>query len=153
MIVLDTNVALDLLVFDDPACAPLRQALDAGCLRWIATAAMREEFARVLGYPVIAARLARMGRSAQEVLAAFDARVYLYAAPPPAALRCGDPDDQVFIELALAHRARLVSKDKEVLSMRRQLQALGVRVMRIDELRIKTAAAPAGALDTHGDRL
>ena len=47
-IVLDTNVVLDLLVFDDPATPALQQALDDGALRWIATPVMREELARVL---------------------------------------------------------------------------------------------------------
>src|SRR5215510_13226169 len=64
LVVLDTNLALDLLVFDDPACVPLREALAGGALRWIATGAMRDELARVLGYPLIVTRLARMSRDA-----------------------------------------------------------------------------------------
>ena len=36
---------------------------------------MRDELARVLGYPLIAARLAQNGRDAEGVLAAFDRRV------------------------------------------------------------------------------
>ena len=40
--VLDTNIVLDLWVFDDPQAVPLREALSAGALRWLATAAMRE---------------------------------------------------------------------------------------------------------------
>ena len=63
-IVIDTNIALDLLVFDDPGCAPLAAALEAGALQWLATAAMRDEFARVLGYPPIAARRRRELRPA-----------------------------------------------------------------------------------------
>jgi len=127
-VVLDTNLALDLLVFDDPACEPLRAALASGELRWIATAAMREELARVLGYPLIVARLARMERSAGEVLATFDAQAAAETVPGPAPCRCDDPDDQVFIDLAVAHRALLLSKDRAVLVMRRALAALGVPV-------------------------
>ena len=33
-------------------------------------------------------------------------------------LRCSDPDDQKFIDLAVAHRCTLVSKDREVLRKR-----------------------------------
>ncbi|MBS0453342.1 MAG: PIN domain-containing protein [Proteobacteria bacterium] len=127
-VVLDTNLALDLLVFDDPACEPLKGALASGELRWIATAAMRDELARVLGYPLIVARLARMQRSAQQVLAAFDVQAHDVPAAPVAACRCEDPDDQVFIDLAVAHRARLLSKDRAVLVMRKPLSALGVTV-------------------------
>ncbi|MEQ1660178.1 MAG: PIN domain-containing protein, partial [Hylemonella sp.] len=53
MIVLDTNIVLDLLVFDDPATPPLKDALAARRLQWIATPAMRVELARVLAYPHI----------------------------------------------------------------------------------------------------
>jgi len=127
-IVLDTNLALDLLVFDDPACVPLREVLARGQLRWIATSTMRDELARVLGYPLIVARLARMARSAQQVLAVFDAQVTTMPAPPVAACRCEDPDDQVFIDLAVAHGARLLSKDRAVLVMRGPLARLEVVV-------------------------
>ena len=127
-VVLDTNLALDLLVFDDPACAPLRDALDRAELRWIATAAMRDELARVLGYPLIVARLARMERTAEQVLAAFDARTQDVPAPAACACRCDDPDDQVFIDLAVAHGARLLSKDRAVLVLRKPLAGLGVQV-------------------------
>jgi predicted nucleic acid-binding protein len=51
MIVLDTNIVLDLFVFDDPATQPLQQALETQQLRWLATPAMRVELARVLAYP------------------------------------------------------------------------------------------------------
>ena len=128
VVVLDTNLALDLLVFDDPGCEPLRAALSCGELRWIATAAMRDELARVLGYPLIAARLARMERSAQQVLDAFDAQAQDMPAAPAANCRCDDPDDQVFIDLAVAHGARLLSKDRAVLVMRKHLAMLGVTV-------------------------
>ncbi|MBT2321011.1 PIN domain-containing protein [Variovorax paradoxus] len=128
-LVIDTNIALDLLVFDDPACLPLAASLEAGELRWLATAAMRDEFERVLGYPLIAARLAQNGRAAEAVMAAFDRRVGpVCEAPARAPCMCSDPDDQIFIDLAVAHRARLLSKDRAVLAMRRRLAALGVGV-------------------------
>lgn len=129
-IVIDTNIALDLLVFDDPGCTALMAALEAGELQWVATAAMREELARVLGYPLVAARLARNGREAEAVLAAFDRHVQLAADAPCAPCLCADPDDQVFVDLAVAQRARLFSKDRALLEMRKRLVPLGVEVCR-----------------------
>jgi putative PIN family toxin of toxin-antitoxin system len=131
-VVIDTNIALDLLVFDNPDCAPLASALAAGELRWLATAAMRNELARVLGYPLIVKRLAQRQMEAASVLAAFDARVHLLAdTPPRAPCVCKDPDDQVFIDLAVAQRARLISKDQAVLTMRKRLAAQGVVVQAV----------------------
>ncbi|MGO4394637.1 putative toxin-antitoxin system toxin component, PIN family [Variovorax sp. M-6] len=128
-VVLDTNIVLDLLVFDDPARAPLAAALAAGELRWLTTAAMRDELARVLGYPLIAAHLKTRGREAGEVLAAFDARTLkVDGVPARAPCACRDPDDQIFIDLAVAQRARLLSKDRAVLAMRKRLAPWGVEV-------------------------
>jgi predicted nucleic acid-binding protein len=39
---------------------------------------------------------------------------------------CSDADDQIFIDLAVAHQAVLLSKDQAVLTMRKRLLALGV---------------------------
>ncbi len=126
MIVLDTNIVLDLLVFDDPATQPLRDALQSQALQWIATAPMREELARVLAYPQIVPRLAYYGLDAADVLAAFDRQARLVEVAPAAAMRCKDPDDQKFIDLAVTHRARLLSKDHAVLRLKKRLSAQGV---------------------------
>ena len=127
-IVIDTNIALDLLVFGDPACEPLQAALDAGELRWLATQAMRDELARVLGYPQIVPRLAYYRRTPDAVLADFDRLAQRVAPAPRASVVCKDPDDQIFIDLAVAHRAPLRSKDRLVLALRKRLAALGVEV-------------------------
>jgi putative PIN family toxin of toxin-antitoxin system len=125
-VVLDTNVVLDLLVFADAAAAPLREGLQQGRLRWLATAPMREEFARVLDYPKLAARIAFFGREPGDVLAAFDEQARLVDVPTVAPVRCQDPDDQKFIDLAVAHRCLLLSKDAEVLRVRKRLAQLEV---------------------------
>lgn len=127
-IVIDTNIALDLLLFNDPACAPLQAALDAGELRWLATAPMRDELARVLGYPQIVPRMAFYGRTPEAVLADFDRQALRVAPAPRAPVVCKDPDDQIFIDLAVAHRAPLRSKDRAVRALRKRLAALGVEV-------------------------
>ena len=129
-LVIDTNMALDLLVFQDPATEPLRQQVDGTSRGWLATAAMREELARVLAYPQIARRLQAQSLPASGVLDAFDQRVCLQPEAPRAVYACKDPDDQKFIDLAVAHRAVLLSKDKAVLCMGRRLARLGVQVLR-----------------------
>ena len=125
-VVLDTNIVLDLFVFQDPATVKLKAALAEGRLQWIATAAMRDELERVLGYPYIVRSLQHHAISAAQVLAGFDAQVRLEAAAPRASAVCKDPDDQKFIDLAVAHKALLLSKDKAVLCMKKRLLALDV---------------------------
>jgi predicted nucleic acid-binding protein len=143
-IVIDTNIVLDLLVFDDPLWVPLRAALAAGELRWLATAAMRDELLRVLGYPLIARRLQKDARQADAVMAAFDAQVHAVAdVPPRARFVCKDPDDQIFIDLAVAQTARLLSKDQAVLSMRKRLATLGVAVAPLYDASADSVGIPA----------
>lgn len=125
-IILDTNIVLDLLVFNDAATAPLREALHTGRLQWVATAPMRDELERVLAYPQIAKRLAFYALTAEQVLAARDAQVQTVDVPPKASVTCKDPDDQKFIDLAVARRCAVLSKDHAVLCMAKRLLALGV---------------------------
>jgi putative PIN family toxin of toxin-antitoxin system len=127
-VVLDTNIVLDLFVFKDPATVKLKAALAEGRLQWIATSAMRDELERVLGYPYIVRSLQHHAISAAQVLAWFDAQVRLVAVAPRASAVCKDPDDQKFIDLAVAHKALLLSKDKAVLCMKKRLLALDVPV-------------------------
>ncbi len=127
-VVIDTNIVLDLWVFGDPVAAPLQQALDAGTLTWVGTQAMRDELERVLAYPQIVPRMAYYGRSAAEVLGHFDRLVRVVVAAPKATLTCKDADDQKFIDLAVAHQAQLLSKDRAVLCMKKRLLPWGVQV-------------------------
>ena len=127
-VVVDTNVALDLLIFSDPRTAPLRTLLAQGRLAWIATQVMRDELERVMAYPHIVERMNYYRVSAAQVLAAFDAQVRLVDIAPKVAYVCKDADDQKFIDLAAAHRAILLSKDKAVICMRKRLALLDAQV-------------------------
>lgn len=127
-VVVDTNVALDLLIFSDPRTAPLRQLLAGGRLAWIATQVMRDELERVLAYPHIVARMDFYRVDAGRVLAAFDAQARLVDVAPRVVYVCKDADDQKFIDLAAAHQAILLSKDKAVICMRKRLLNLGAHV-------------------------
>jgi len=127
--VLDTNVVLDWLLFGDPSSAPIAAAIESRRVRWIATAAMRAELAEVLRRGLAAPR----GVDPRAVLAAWDERADHLAEPPgqpPAsALRCTDPDDQKFLDLARAENARwLLSRDRAVLRLARRAAALGIGI-------------------------
>lgn len=126
-IVIDTNIVLDMFVFNDTASTPLRLALIAGELDWLATQPMRDELARVLDYPQIIPRLKFYQLTAQTVLTAFDRHARLVDVAAKAPLTCKDADDQKFIDLAVAHQTLLLSKDQHMLSMQKRLLAQGVR--------------------------
>ncbi|WP_430387394.1 PIN domain-containing protein [Dyella sp. 20L07] len=122
-LVLDTNVALDLFVFRDAAAVPLRSALESGLVHAVVDRACRDEWLAVLGYPALG--LAPSARD--EAVAAFDECIHFLsdaqlAWPGQVKLpRCADPDDQKFLELALASGAQwLLSKDKAVLQLARR---------------------------------
>ena len=142
-IVIDTNIILDLFVFGDPMAAPLRQQLDAGELGWVATQPMRDELERVLAYPQIVTRMDFYGRSAPEVLGHFDRLVRLVVVAAKTTATCKDADDQKFIDLAAAHRAILLSKDKAVICMRKRLLTLDAHVATALVLDESLAAAAA----------
>ena len=125
-VVVDTNIVLDAFVFNDPAAQPLLTGLRAGTLRWIATQPMRDELERVLTYPQIVKRLLHYQLKSEEVLAQFDALADLQPVTNKAPVTCKDPDDQKFIDLAVAHRSLLLSKDQAVLCMEKRLLALAV---------------------------
>ena len=142
-VVVDTNVALDLLIFSDPRTAPLRTLLAQGRLDWIATQVMRDELERVLAYPHIVSRMDFYRVDAAQVLAAFDAQARLVEIAPRVAYVCKDADDQKFIDLAAAHRAILLSKDKAVICMRKRLLTLDAHVataLVLDESAVAAAA-------------
>jgi putative PIN family toxin of toxin-antitoxin system len=127
-LVLDTNIVLDLLVFRDPSTLALAASLSSGERVWHATPAMREELRRVLGYPAVQTWIGRTGGDAGQVMQQFDRLSQVHPEVATGAPRCRDPDDQKFIDLALALSALLLSKDQEVLRLRRALAARGVVV-------------------------
>ena len=127
-VILDTNIVLDVFVFNDLAAEPLREALLSNQLNWLATQPMRDELARVLDYPKIAARLGYYKLSASDVLARFDQYTRLVEVAPKANVTCSDADDQKFIDLAQQYSALLLSKDKDIISMKKRLLTQGIRV-------------------------
>ena len=124
--VIDTNIVLDLWLFEDPATVPLRAALQSGLISHLATSSMREELARVLTYPHIVKRMAKSNVQAQDILNRFDEHHVVAEPAAKAPCTCKDPDDQKFIDLAVAHAAPLLSKDKAIVCMKKRLLQSGV---------------------------
>ncbi len=116
---LDTNVVLDLLHFDDATARPLRLALETGRLRCTIAEATLKEWRRVLAYPEFALDITQQASLIQRYQALSEMTVAFGVAPGLPI--CNDPDDQKFIELAVAAGAQaLVSKDRAVLKLRRR---------------------------------
>jgi uncharacterized protein len=129
-IVLDTNVVLDWLVFDNPELSLPTSAILAGTIRWAATSAMRAEF----GFILDGGKLDVWKPDPAAIWATWDRFCTLLPLPAPGnpvgRPRCTDPDDQMFIDLAVAESARwLVSRDKAVLKLGRRLRPFGIEVV------------------------
>ncbi|SAK88215.1 nucleotide-binding protein [Caballeronia glebae] len=121
-VVLDSNVWIDILVFDDPATRPIHAALEARTLEALIDERCLRELTHVLDYPQFVrmevdktAALACIARLTTLVAATIDEN----ARPLP---KCKDRDDQKFLELAHASGAAwLVSKDRAVLKLARRI--------------------------------
>ena len=116
-LVLDTNVVMDLFHFAAPPLAPLLQAIKSGAVLCLADDRTLAELQRVTSYKQF--RLDEVGR--QRVFDAYRTLVTLVSDDLPAQPRlpkCRDPDDQMFLELALAGQADiLISRDNLVLKL------------------------------------
>ena len=141
MLILDTNIILDLFVFNDPDLTSLKPALLAGLenkrLNWIATTDMRIELERVLTYPKITPRMAFYQVTAADVLDKFDQLATLVDPAPKAKWACKDPDDQRFIDLAVQHQATLLSKDQAVLCMAKRMLTAGSVVQKATDFNLQ----------------
>jgi uncharacterized protein len=130
-LVLDTNVWLDWLVFDDPSVAPIKAAVAADRAEVFIDAACEAELERALGYDL--GRRFTTDAAARSACLAECRRVArrIERAAPEAERaqlpRCRDKDDQKFLEAALAARAQfLVTKDRALLDLARRCVRFGV---------------------------
>jgi putative PIN family toxin of toxin-antitoxin system len=119
VVIFDTNVLLDLFVFNDFRALHLKQALIEGKVQALATPNTLEEFADVITRPLFSLdeTLQEQIRMQWQGLAQIRDDQSLIKAP----WICQDPDDQVFLDLAYTARpCTLISKDNEVLRFANQ---------------------------------
>ena len=130
-VVIDTNLWLDMLVFDDASTHRLAALLDPSTIAPLASEAMRAELADVIGR-------VQFGLTADQqsvMLARFDALVTPAHEAPDCRLPCRDPDDRKFLDLAVSRRVDwLLSRDKALLAGRKTAWGrFGVRIGKVGD--------------------
>lgn len=130
-IVIDTQVVMDWMVFRDARVQALTAAVTSGALRWLVAPAMRDEIRHVLRRGIAASYAPDLAF----IEAQFDAHGVAVESVEPQALAgrlvCRDPDDQKFIDLALAGCARwLISRDKAVLALAKRARPRGLLIVK-----------------------
>jgi putative PIN family toxin of toxin-antitoxin system len=122
-LVLDTNIVLDLLVFQDPRANWIRDGIAQGRFELIYSSEMLLELTDVIARP----QFAQNSNDQSTLLSSWTQMAIHKPTPPRCTFRCDDPDDQPFIDLAYHCRpSQLVSKDRKILQMQRILGAHGV---------------------------
>lgn len=131
LVILDTQIVMDWLVFDEGTLAPLVAAVVSRRLHWTATLAMKAELLHVIGRGVAsryAPDLARIDEAFAQHCS-FVVEPELGIARP----RCSDTDDQKFIDLGLAlaasHPTSLISRDRAVLKVAKRAAKLGLPIL------------------------
>ena len=151
--IIDSNIALDLWLFENAAVISSIAALKASVganegisegvnadVRFFATPVMRSELEAVLKYTHLQPYFKREN-TAQSVLQNWDAFVTLTDTAPYCGAKCKDIDDQMFVDLACQLRAshgsaNLISRDRHLLKMRRKLAKQGVQILSPDTLHL-----------------
>jgi putative PIN family toxin of toxin-antitoxin system len=113
-VVLDTNILLDIFVFNDERAINLKQAIVDGSILAVASQKTLLEFADVISRPLFKLDDATQATILEQwqSLAQQHDDSELAAAP----WQCQDPDDQVFLDLVYQLRpAILISKDNALL--------------------------------------
>ena len=123
-VVIDTNVCLDLFVFNDPRWAKLLSGLKDGSIKAITREDCRQEWLAVLHYP----HLPINDVSRAQTISAFDELINCIAPSQKNILlpKCSDKDDQKFMEIACdAEVETLITKDKALLKLARKVKQAG----------------------------
>ena len=129
-LVLDTNVVLDWLVFDNPASQCVAQTIIAGEVRWVVNAAVRDELAHVLARGLVDHWQPDLPR----LWHAWERHATRIELPPQGSPQrrpqCTDADDQKFVDLALDNGARwLVTRDRALLKLARRARPMGLAIV------------------------
>jgi predicted nucleic acid-binding protein len=140
-LVLDTNVVIDWLVFNDPYMQPLREQVAAGEVVVLTHPLATAELARVLGYPELKLTdVRRVDVSTRYRNHTFPASMpdgfargaWMLPAKFPS---CRDPDDDLFLALAYHARATaLVTRDKALLKVRKKARRFEVSILDVQQM-------------------
>ena len=128
-LVLDTNIWIDWLLFDDPTVAQLKAAHRNGRVQIMVDALCLGELKSVLSYPEFGMDETQQAAHITEVGSCTIMHQQKQLAHATALPRCTDPDDQKFLELAQDTAADwLLTRDKALLRLSRRLNSAGIRV-------------------------
>lgn len=140
-LVLDTNVVIDWLVFNDPFMNPLRFGVRDARIEVLTHPPAIEELKRVLAYPQLKLNNERQ----QEIFASYLAGTTMSPMPsgfstkqlmlPGGFPRCRDRDDEPFLALAFHSKADvLASRDNAVFGLKSRAAKFGVTIFNVQQL-------------------
>lgn len=140
-LVLDTNVVIDWLAFDDPFLAAFRQQVLGGQVVVITHEPAIVELRRVLGYKELKLDTTRQA----SVLERYEAQTTKWTGEesvlPRNFPRCRDADDNHFLELAWrAGVDALVSRDNAVLKLAKRARKHGFQILNVPQMTLTVAA-------------
>jgi putative PIN family toxin of toxin-antitoxin system len=146
-LVLDTNIVLDWLLFEDARMSELQRAWDERRVELVTHMPALEELRRVLTYPQF-----KLSESKQaELLECYESRARMVTLEnlgmPAGFPRCKDCDDDHFLALAYHHADAVVSKDRAVLALAKRARKFGVTVLSPQQLTAKLKDRNSGLLN------
>jgi len=129
VVVLDTNAVVSALLFSQGQLSWLRHFWQGSDVSVLSSKATIDELIRVLAYPKF-----ELDREEINALLA-DFLPYVIAvdvAPTKSNPMCRDPDDQIFVDLAISGKANyLVTGDKALLEMKLYCEVITPREMKL----------------------
>lgn len=132
-LILDTNVALSLFHYHEPALVPLEEALSTGPWQALHNRAILWEFLVVLTRPHFAvpgvSPLATLAKRLQLGYYGFEGE-----ALPTSPLFCKDAEDNKFLQLAWGcQAATLLTRDKDLLKIKKKARQQGLTIARPED--------------------
>ena len=130
--ILDTNIWLDWLVFQNDTLDELKAAWRNQSFDIIYTDEMLEEWVDVIGRAQFKLSLEQQNHKTVELKAI--ARRVETQGKPLNPIACKDKDDQIFIDTALTHGAAwLISKDRHLLMLKNRARKQNVLVGTVED--------------------
>jgi len=127
-VVLDTNILLDLFYFKDKSVAYLFECLKTEQVQGFTCELIWEELAEVLARKPF-------NQTVEEVnfIRSNYQNLLTWQTPQKnnSGIKCNDPDDQIFVELAVELApCSLITKDKDLLILQKKLQKFQVQTLK-----------------------